>query len=94
MSFRSSWGTKRRSYAAMAGVVVTVVVALGLARSATGIGPDRALPDLVSDAPTGGVLQIYADADVTKPRRLLLRFNGYVHNKGTGAARDRRPRSP
>ena len=30
-------------------------------------------------------LQTYLDADPTEPERLLLRFNGYVHNQGTGA---------
>ena len=69
----------------------SAIAALGLARAATGVGPAEALPDLVSDAPTGAVLQTYVDSDLTQPHRLLLRFNGYVHNQGTGAARDRRP---
>jgi len=69
---------------AVAGFAVTVIGALGLASGATGVGPAEALPDLVSDAPTGPVLQTYVDAVPTQPHRLLLRFNGYVHNQGTG----------
>ncbi len=67
-----------RALAAFVALAATLLVAT----SATG-GPGDALPDLVSDAPTGDYLQTYADPGGTN--RLLLRFNGYVHNDGAGA---------
>ncbi len=77
-----AWGTSRRLRMAFAGVIVVGVAALGLARAATGVGPAEALPDIVSDAPTSPRFESYTDA--TNTNRLLLRFNGYVHNQGTG----------
>jgi hypothetical protein len=58
------------------------LVTLLIAASASG-GPGDALPDIVPDAPSGDFLQTYVDTDGTS--RLLLRFNGYVHNAGVGA---------
>lgn len=78
-------GGRHRVRVLLAAVVVAVASVLALAGGATGVAPTEALPDLVSDPPTGAALQLYLDADPTQPRRLLLRFNGYVHNKGTGA---------
>lgn len=80
-----SRGENRHLRIVLAVMAVAAVGGLGLAGSATGVGPAEALPDLVSDAPTGALLQTYVDADPSKPRRLLLRFNGYVHNRGSGA---------
>jgi hypothetical protein len=65
-------------------LALTAAGALGLAGSATGVSPTEALPDIVSDPPTGGALQVYVSSDTSAPRRLLLRFNGYVHNAGEG----------
>ncbi len=79
-----SRGASRRFRIAAAGFALVAAGGLGLAGGATGVGPAEALPDMVSDAPTGAVLQTYVDADLTKPHRLLLRFNGFVHNQGTG----------
>jgi Lysyl oxidase/Bacterial Ig domain len=78
-----SWGESRRLRVAMAAFAVAGVAALGLARAATGVGPAEALPDLVSDAPTAQRFEVYSDS-ATSANRLLLRFNGYVHNQGTG----------
>lgn len=64
--------------------VATAVLALVLAATAAGGPADDALPDLVSDAPTGAVLQTYAGPDGTS--RLLVRFSGFVHNAGLGPA--------
>ncbi len=80
----SSWGEGHRLRIVMAALAVATAGALGLAGAATGVAPAEALPDLVSDSPTSAVLQTYIDADPSVPRRLLLRFNGYVHNKGAG----------
>jgi hypothetical protein len=61
---------------------------LGLALSALALAVPAAatatpvLPDLVADAPDRPMLQEAFDVD-TEPRR-LLRFDGFVHNKGPG----------
>jgi hypothetical protein len=73
--------TKRTAWWLAAALVVACASLLAAA-SAAG-DPGDALPDLVSDAPSGEYAQTYADPDGTS--RLLLRFNGYVHNDGTGA---------
>ena len=41
------------------------------------------LPDLVADAPARPIIQTYAHPDGTT--HLLLRFDGFVHNRGVGA---------
>jgi hypothetical protein len=41
------------------------------------------LPDLVADPPSSQVLQTYAHPDGTN--HLLLRFEAYIHNRGSGA---------
>jgi hypothetical protein len=74
-------GDSRRLRMAAAALAVTLAGGLGLASRATGVGPGGALPDLVSDAPDGAVLQTDVSSST---HRLLLRFNGYVHNQGTG----------
>ena len=54
--------------------------------------PARAdLPDLVSDAPADAVLQTYTAAGSS---RLLLRFESYIHNAGTGPLEVRADVSP
>jgi len=55
-----------------------VVVQAGSAQTVT-----ERLPDLVADAPARPLLATYAHPDGTT--HLLLRFDGYVHNQGTGA---------
>ena len=42
-----------------------------------------ALPDLVADPPGNSALQTYSHPG--QPNHLLLRFEGYVHNRGAGA---------
>lgn len=49
------------------------------------------LPDLVADPPTDPVLQ--TDDEPAEGPRLLLRFNGYVHNAGPGAVEMRANRA-
>ena len=70
-----------------AAAIVFAIVGLGalaLTRTASGVGPAaEALPDLVSDPPDLQRFEVYSDA-TTGTDRLLLRFNGYVHNKGPG----------
>src|SRR4051812_36696273 len=41
------------------------------------------LPDLVSDPPSGAYLEVHDYGN--GQHELLLRFNGYVHNAGSGA---------
>jgi hypothetical protein len=48
------------------------------ARAATDV-----LPDLVADPPANPLIQTYAHPDGTT--HLLLRFDGYIHNRGLGA---------
>ena len=71
-------------------LLVSLLVLAGLIAAAAGplsnapAAPlDRVLPDLVSDPPEGPVLQIYDYG--SGDNHLLLRFNGYVHNRGSGA---------
>ena len=72
---------ERRLRVAMAAIGAAGAMAAAIAGSATGVTAGEALPDLVSDAPTGATLQTYVDGGGT---RLLLRFNGYIHNQGAG----------
>ena len=60
-----------------------IAAAAGPLSSAPAAPLDRVLPDLVSDPPEGPVLQIYDYG--SGDNHLLLRFNGYVHNRGSGA---------
>jgi hypothetical protein len=67
-------------------VFAFLVVAATLAlphSSAPGAPLDRVLPDLVSDPPESPVFQVYDFGGGNN--HLLLRFNGYVHNRGAGA---------
>jgi Lysyl oxidase len=66
--------------------MVCAFVALACAavvRQGTAASGTEVLPDLVADAPGGPVLQTYSHPDQTN--HLLLRFEGYLHNRGSGA---------
>jgi hypothetical protein len=62
----------------------TLVVAL---RDASASGPTPQLPDVVADSPDNVSLAISSETPTKEPdeAKLLLRFNGYVHNVGPGA---------
>jgi Lysyl oxidase len=71
-----------RAWRALAILVGALACALSLAQPASAQVTER-LPDLVADAPTNPLLATYSHPDGTT--HLLLRFDGYVHNRGTGA---------
>lgn len=68
--------------------VPAVVLVVAATAASTGISagaePASLLPDLVADPVTRPLIETYAVPG--QPDRLLLRFDGYVHNRGTGAA--------
>jgi hypothetical protein len=70
----------RRSSAATVGLAV-LVSAFAL-HQASASNPPPLLPRLVADAPDGATL---STSSVEGKTRLLLRFNGYLHNDGEGA---------
>src|ERR1700684_770972 len=73
----------RLAFLLVLGLCLTVVV--GQARSAE---PAGLLPNLVADPPDTQSLETSDTEGGLKPdgeSRLLLRFNGYIHNKGPGA---------
>jgi hypothetical protein len=59
-------------------LLVCLVASTSAARAANDV-----LPDMVADPATNPALQTYAYPDGTT--HLLLRFDGYIHNKGPGA---------
>jgi Lysyl oxidase/Bacterial Ig domain len=69
-------------------VAIAVAAVFGALALTGGLGSARAsgatpqLPDLVSEPPTGPELTASSEGGIN---RFLLRFNGYVHNKGLGA---------
>jgi hypothetical protein len=67
------------------GVLAAVVAALACALAMYPAPADavEVLPDLVADAPSNQQIANYSHPDGTT--HLLLRFNGYVHNQGSGA---------
>jgi Lysyl oxidase/Bacterial Ig domain len=68
---------------ALAGSLCLGLLAIGTLREARAAGSEPLLPKLVADPPTGVFLETSStEGGVSK---LLLRFNGYVHNKGPGA---------
>lgn len=73
-------------FAAGAGLAACAFTALLLAPiSAPAGAATMLLPDLVADPPGGSIApQIYTDSS-TGRTSLLLRFDGFVHNKGAGA---------
>ncbi len=65
-------------------VAVIMVVLAGTAAVRGGAAPvTDALPDLVADPPGSPIIQTYSYPNGTN--YLLLRFEGYVHNRGAGA---------
>jgi hypothetical protein len=73
-------GSKRRGRLAI--LVAALACGLVAETGSAQIAPER-LPDLVADPPARPILQTYAHPDGTT--HLLLRFDGFVHNRGTGA---------
>src|SRR5690348_11397332 len=63
-------------------LALTLLLALHPARAAPGPSGTGLLPNLVADPPDGTSLQTDSSSGTA---RLLLRFNGYVHNRGPGA---------
>jgi hypothetical protein len=59
-----------------------VVFCTGRVLQAHASGSSALLPDLVADSPDG--MELVTDSS-SGTARLLLRFNGYIHNKGPGA---------
>jgi hypothetical protein len=70
-----------KSWRALA--VFAAALACALAAPSASAQVTERLPDLVADAPTNPLLATYLHPDGTT--HLLLRFDGYVHNRGTGA---------
>jgi hypothetical protein len=76
------WGRGTRALVLAVPAVAALAAVLLVAAPAPGLSTTDRLPDLVSDAPDGAYLDDWTDS---ASRRLLLRFNGYVHNDGAGA---------
>jgi hypothetical protein len=76
------WGRGTRALAFAVPAVAALAAVLLVATPAPGLSTADDLPDLVSDSPDGWYLSTY---DNGASKRLLVRFNGYVHNAGTGA---------
>ncbi|MFI5005321.1 MAG: lysyl oxidase family protein [Solirubrobacterales bacterium] len=72
----------RAILAALALVLLLGLALAGVTRPAHAAGAEPLLPNLVADPPDNVSL---ATDSSTGSNRLLLRFNGYVHNKGPGA---------
>jgi hypothetical protein len=66
----------------LAATALALVALFGVLRSAHAEGGAPLLPHLVADPPDAQSIAI--DTSTGTPR-LLLRFNGYIHNKGPGA---------
>lgn len=73
---------RRRTIVALS---AAAIAGAGIPVAAIALPTDPKLPDLVADPPDGMYLQQRV-LDPGAPSRLLLRFNGYIHNIGTGAA--------
>jgi len=74
--------TRGRLAAGMACALVALACAAVVHEGTAATGTE-VLPDLVADAPASPVLQTYSHPDQTN--HLLLRFEGYLHNRGSGA---------
>ncbi len=72
------------------GLLCSALLALAPSDGATASEPAPLLPDLVADAPDNVALATSSEEGRT---RLLLRFNGYIHNAGPGALDMRATRS-
>lgn len=66
-----------------AAVAAVTVVALACSPTGSAAGPTDQLPDLVADPPANPTLDYHTDS-ADNSHDLLLRFDGYVHNAGTG----------
>jgi hypothetical protein len=73
----------RRRRLTFATAAVLVVIAGAAAVSGDAAAVTETLPDLAADRPTNATLQTYSRPG--SPNHLLLRFEGYVHNRGAGA---------
>jgi hypothetical protein len=71
-----------KAWSALAVLVVASACAVAAQAGSAQTVTER-LPDLVADPPARPLLQTYAHPDGTT--HLLLRFDGFVHNRGTGA---------
>jgi Lysyl oxidase/Bacterial Ig domain len=69
-------------YLALLALAVPATLLSGVNHEARASSPEPLLPDLVADPPDG--IELATDSS-TETNRLLLRFNGYIHNKGPGA---------
>lgn len=67
----------------VSGAVIAAVCWLLAAPSGSAYGATEVLPDLAADAPANQQLQTYVFAGGST--HLLLRFDGFVHNRGPGA---------
>jgi hypothetical protein len=70
------------SYVALLALAASAMLLGGATHQAHAAGSTALLPDLVADPPDG--IELATDSS-TGTNRLLLRFNGYIHNKGPGA---------
>src|SRR3978361_665941 len=70
------------SYVALLALAAAAMLLGGATHQAHAAGSTALLPDLVADPPDG--IELATDSS-TGTNRLLLRFNGYIHNKGPGA---------
>ena len=80
MALRSRRVARRRALPVMLAAAALGVVAFPIVGALAGPGYD--LPDLVADAPERPLLADYTYPDGTAG--LLLRFDGFVHNRGAG----------
>src|SRR5713101_2728346 len=83
--------------AALAGALLLGLLAAGTLLEARAAASEPLPPNLVADPPTGVFLETSStEGGLTKEgeAKLLLRFNGYVHNKGPGALDFRGRREP
>lgn len=83
---RPSTSFRARLVAVVAGLVVLAAGAWWIARAgASSADPADFYPDLVSEPPGAGALAIREWPEGSGDLRLLLRFDGVVGNRGTGA---------
>ena len=79
----------RRTILPLAGVALLTAVLLGSIGPAHGAAPGTILPNLVADPVDGFVFEPFGFEEPAGSHKfvthLLLRFNGYIHNKGPGA---------
>jgi hypothetical protein len=76
--------THRIRYAALLATAVFALLLPGVTHEAHAAGSAALLPDLVADPPDGVELATSTNG-TTHVTSMLLRFNGYIHNKGPGA---------